>query len=84
MELHCPCKERKTCIEFNTVSGYTPLVEVNQAMFAWSFRQLIQAFYTHFDLESQKVGGNPSKNQFLAISLINGPNSQKKIGMDFP
>ena len=40
VELLCSCEERRTCVGFNTVSGYTPLVEVNQAIFAWSFRQL--------------------------------------------
>ena len=39
VELLCSCEERRTCVGFNTVSGYTPLVEVNQAIFAWSFRQ---------------------------------------------
>ena len=39
VELLCSCEERRTCVGFNIVSGYTPLVEVNQAIFAWSFRQ---------------------------------------------
>ena len=35
VELLCSCEERRACVGFNIVSGYTPLVEVNQAIFAW-------------------------------------------------
>ena len=52
-ELLCSCEERRTCVGFNTVSGYTPLVEVNQAIFAWSFRQI--SVYPRENLSTLKI-----------------------------
>ena len=40
--------EERSWIRFNPAGlGYTPLVEVNQALIAWSFRQPVELFLAH-------------------------------------
>ena len=47
--------EERYWIRFNSASlGYTPLVEVNQALYAWSFRQGINDSPSELNLKTSK------------------------------